>query len=201
MEIIKSIVLEFGPCATREVLDYLRSDLFLQKGNYSPEEWTYSKVMYYLNKISDEDKRIFKFHCESGYQIRYGATKFSYYLLEEPRFLKVKGYLKRCMFCGMPIFVQDVNIFHFKYQCKQYEPQNKFQLLKVDNFKAIISRDYIFGILEDFQTAKLRLPGINQNYSELKIFSELWLINKKARDLELIEPDRLLSLYAEEYIA
>jgi hypothetical protein len=201
MDIIKSIILEFGPCAVREVLDYICSDLFLQKGYYSPEEWTYSKTLYHMDKVSESDKRIFKFQCDSGYQVRYGSTKFNYYLLEEPRYLKVKGYLKRCMFCGMPIFVQGNNVFHFKYKCKQYKPQDNYKLLKVNDFWSIVSRNYIHGILDDLRSAKLRLLGRNQNSSESNVASELWLINNKARELELIESDRVLSLYAEEYIA
>jgi len=193
--------MEFGPCATREVLDYMCSDLFLQKGNYSTEEWNYGKIKYYLDKISETDKKIFKFQCKSGYQVRYGPTKFNYYLLEEPRYLKVKGYLKRCMYCGMPIFVQDNKIFHFKYECKQYEPQDIFKLLKVENFWTIISRNYVHGILDDLQFAKLRLPNTNQNPSETNIVSELWLINERAREMKFIESDRLLTLDAQEYIA
>ncbi|GAJ17947.1 unnamed protein product, partial [marine sediment metagenome] len=44
-------------------------------------------------------------------------------------------------------------------------------------------------------------PGRNQNKSNEDILSELWLINERAREKELIESDRLLPLKAEEYIA
>ena len=200
MGIIQTILLEFGPCAIPEILDYLRSNFFYQKGYYTSIEWSRSKIKYQLKKISKENDEIFKFQSINGYKIRYGTTRFKYYLLMEPRYLRVKGYIKRCMFCGMPIYIFDSKVFHFKYKCKQYQTQNFFKLLKVDFFWAIVSRNYIHGILDDLQSGKLRLPGRNQNKSYKGIHSELWLINKKAREKELIESDRLLPLKAEEYI-
>lgn len=200
MEIIESILLEFEPCSITELLDYLRSDFFLQKGNYSSQEWTYSKIRYYLDKITQEHKKIFKFECKDGFKVRYGRSKFNYYLLEEPRYLKVQGYLKRCMFCGMPIYVKDSRLFHFKYQCKQYQPQECFKLLKVSTFWAIISRDYVYGILDDLYSCSIRLPDINRNDTNNEIFSELWLINEKARGAGIIEKDRLLTLKPEEIL-
>ncbi|MBD3211872.1 MAG: hypothetical protein GF311_04615 [Candidatus Lokiarchaeota archaeon] len=199
-EIIKQILIELGPCAVNEALDYIRSGFFLQKGNLSLEEWTYSKLKYHFDKIIEENKVLFKFNCDSGYQVRYGPTKFEYYLLEEPRYLRESGYLKRCMFCGMPIYINGRKVFHFRYNCKQYIPQKYYHLLKIDNFFAIISRDFIYGILDDLQSCKIRLPSYNQIESSENVQSELWLINKIARERELIEPDRLLSLRAEEYI-
>ncbi len=198
--IIEQILLESGPCATTEILDYIRSNLFYQKGQYFSQEWTRSKIKYQLNKISREDDKIFKINCNSGFKVRYGPTKFQFYLLEEPRYLKVKGYLKRCMFCGMPIYIIDTNVFHFKYKCKQYEPQNYLKLMKLEAFWAILSKDFVYGILDDMQSCILRLPGSNQNKSNKEIFYELWLINERAREMELIESDRLLPLKAEEYI-
>lgn len=200
-EIIKSIITEYGPCAVNEALDYLKSDFFFQKGNFTPEEWSYRKVQYYLNKMTDNYRDIFKFSCDSGYSVRYGQTKFSYYLLEEPRFLKVKGYLKRCMFCGMPIYINETKVFHFRYNCKQFKPQNYFKLLKIDNFWAIISGDFVYGILDDLQSCQLRLPNYYQNRMYNMLQSELWLINQKARESQIIESDRLLPLKAEEYIS
>jgi hypothetical protein len=117
-DIIKSILFEFGPVAVNEALDYIRSDIFFQKGNITSEEWTYSKLKYYLDKIANQDRKIFKFSCKTGYPVRYGITKFQYYLLEEPRYLKETGYLKRCMFCGMPIYINGTKVFHFRYDCK-----------------------------------------------------------------------------------
>ncbi len=200
MNIIQSIILEFGPCATPEILDYLRSNFFYQKGHYTPIEWTYSKIKYQLKKISRENNEIFKFKSINGYKIRYGTTKFRYYLLKEPRYLRVKGYIKRCMYCGMPIYIYDSKVFHFKYKCKQYQTQNFFKLLKIDTFWVIISPNFVHGILDDLQSGDLRLPGRNQNKSPKNIYSELWLINEIARERELIESDRLLPLKAEEYI-
>jgi len=200
MDIIESILLEFEPCAITEVFDYLRSDLFYQKGNYSLEEWTRSKIRYHLDKLSQENKKIFKFESNSGFKVRYGFSKFKYYLLEEPRYLKVKGYLKRCMYCGMPMYIIDADVFHFKYKCKQYQPQENFKLLKVDDFWAISSRDFVCGILDDLQSPTLRLPGVNRNQNNKEFFSELWLINEKAREMGIIESDRLLPLKAEEYL-
>ena len=201
MNIMHSILLEFGPCATTEVVDYLRSNLFYRKGNYSSQEWTRSKINYHLDKISLNNNDFFKFRCNSGFDVRYGQTKFKYYLLEEPRYLKVKGYIKRCMFCGMPIYIEDTNVFHFEYNCKQFKSQNYFKLLKYKTFWAIISTDFVYGILDDLQSGIFRLPGKNQDKSNEDIFSELWLINEKARESDLIESDRLLPLKAEEYIA
>lgn len=200
MDIIKTILLEFGPCSTPEILDYLRSNLFYQKGYYSSIEWSQSKIKYKLKKISQEDDNIFKFQSIDGYKIRYGTTKFKYYLLKEPRYLRVKGYIKRCMFCGMPIFIYESKVFHFKYNCQQYKPQEFFKLLKINDLWVIISRNYIHGILDDLQSSKLRLPGKNRDRFYKDILSELWVINEKAREEEIIEHDLLLPLKAEEYI-
>lgn len=200
MNIIQSTLLEFGPCATPEILDYLRSNLFYQRGYYSPIEWTRSKIKYQLKKISQTNDKISKFQSNSGFKVRYGTTKFKYYLLQEPRYLRVKGYIKRCMFCGMPIYIYDSKEFHFKYKCKQYKTQKYFKLLKVDIFWAIISPNFVHGILDDLQSCKLRLPGRNQNKLDKDVYSELWLINEMAREKELIESDRLLPLKAEEFI-
>ncbi|MHA1489299.1 MAG: hypothetical protein ACTSRI_06560 [Promethearchaeota archaeon] len=200
MNVIHSILSEFGPCSTTEVLDYIRSDFFYLKGHYSSKEWTRSKIRDQLNRISRNNDKVFKFHCNNGFKVRYGASKFEYFILQEPRYLKVKGYIKRCMFCGMPIYIENSNVFHFKYKCKQYKPQEYFKLLKLEDFWAIISRDYVYGILDDLHSCTLRLPGRNENKSNEVIFSELWLINKMARKRELIEPDRLLSIKAEEFI-
>ncbi|MBN1215456.1 MAG: hypothetical protein JXA99_08420 [Candidatus Lokiarchaeota archaeon] len=200
MTIIESILIELGPFATIEILDYLRSDFFCQKSYYNRDEWTRSKVRYQLNKISKNNKKIFKFHSSYGYLVRYGYTKFIYYLLEEPRYLKVQGYLKHCMYCGMPIYINDKKVFHFKYKCKQYQPQEYFKLLKINNFWAIISNNFVYGILDDLHSCKLRLPENNQNKANDNIFSELWLINEVARENEIIESDCILQLKAEECI-
>ena len=200
MNIIKSILLEFGPCAKIEILDYLRSGLFLKKGHYSPIEWTRSKIQYQLKKISQKDKSIFKFKSKSGFKVRYGTSKFNYYSLKEPRYLRVKGFIKRCMFCGMPMYAYDSGVFHFIYKCIQYKNQKCFKLLNLDTFWAIISPNYVHGILDNLQSGKIRLPGTNQNKSYDEILSELWLINEKAREKEFIEADRLLPIKAEEYI-
>lgn len=199
--IIHSILLEFGPCSSAEILDFMKSDLFYQKGHISSEEWTHSKIQYQLDKISLKDDKIFKFQSNSGYKNRYGLTKFQFYLLYEPRYLKVKGYLKHCMFCGMPIYINGTEVFHFRYKCNQYQEQDYYKLIKVENIWAIISCDFVYGILEDLHSSALRLPGWNQNKSSDNFLSELWLINEKAREKELIEFDRLLPLNAEEYIA
>jgi len=199
--LIRSILYEFGPCSSAEILDYLRSNLFYQKGHISSQEWTRSKIKYQLDKISHKDDKIFKFQSNSGFKNRYGITKFKFYLLYEPRYLIVKGYLKHCMFCGMPIYIKGTKVFHFKYKCNQYQEQEYFKLIPVKNFWAIISRDFVFGVLDDLHSCALRLPGWNQKKKGENILSELWLINEKARELELIEFDRLLPLNAEEYIA
>ena len=178
----------------------MRSNLFYQRGYYSPIEWTRSKIKYQLKKISQTNDKISKFQSNSGFKVRYGATKFKYYLLQEPRYLRVKGYIKRCMFCGMPIYIYDSKVFHFKYKCKQYKTQKYFKLLKVDIFWAIISPNFVHGILDDLQSGKLRLPGRNQNKLYKDVYSELWLINEMAREKELIESDRILPLKAEEFI-
>lgn len=199
--IINSIVEEFGPCAINEVLDYLHSDLLIQKGHMTLEEWNRRKIRYHINKLVKSNNNIFKFKCETGYKVRYGFTKFTFYLLEEPRYLKESGYLKRCMFCGIPIYIQGTKVFHFKYDCKQYKPQNYLKLLKFNDSWAIVSRDFIYGILDSLQSCQLRLPRGNPGNYDENIKSELWLINKKAREKGIIEPDRLLSLNAEEFIA
>ncbi len=198
--IIYSILFEFGPCSSVEILDFMKSDLFFKKGHISSEEWTRSKIKYQLNKISIKNDKIFKFQSNSGYKNRYGLTKFKFYLLHEPRYLKVKGYLKHCMFCGMPIYINGTKVFHFRYKCNQYQEQDYFNLIKVKDFWAIISRDFVYGILDDLHSSALRLPGRNQDKSSANILSELWLINEKAREKDFIEFDRLLPLNAEEYL-
>ncbi len=200
MNLISSILLEFGPCSATEILDYLNSNLHFLKGHYTHQEWTQSMIKYQLDKISMKNDKAFKFQSDSGFKIRYGITKFEYYLLQEPRYLKVKGYIKRCMFCGMPIYIKDTEIFHFKYKCKQYIPQNYFKLLKVGIFWAIISVDFVYGVLDNLQSCIIRLPGKNKDKSNETIYTELWLINEKAREMEFIEQDRLLPLKAEEYL-
>lgn len=200
MEHLERILSEFGPCTITEILDYLKSDFFQIKGQFNPEEWTYSKVNYRVNKIVEENPKFFKFECTTGYKFRFGVSKFKYYSLKEQRFLKIKGYLKRCMFCGMPMFIEDERIFHFKYHCTQYEPQDYFKLIKVENFRAIISKDFVHGILDSLNSSELRLPE-NYKGENANVSTELWLINKKARENKFIESDRLLPLRAEEYIA
>lgn len=200
MKIIETILNEFGPCSTSEVLDYLNSDFFYNKGNYSSHDWTKSNIRYYLDKISQENEKIFKFESSSGYKVRYGLSNFEYYLRSEPRFLKVKGQLKRCIYCGMPIYANENNEFHFKYKCEQCIPQDYFKLVKLNSIWVIISRDYVFGVLDDLSSCSIRLPGKNQDSQKDNSLSELWLINEKARELELIEEDRLLTLKADEFI-
>ena len=199
--IIKSILIEFGPCSSTEILDFIKSDLFLEKGFITSEEWTQSKIQYQLDKLTLKNDKFFKFQSNSGYKNRYGLTKFQFYLLYEPRYLKVKGYLKHCMFCGMPIYINGTDVFHFRYKCNQYQEQENFKLIKVQDFWAIISRDFVFGVLDNLHSSSLRLPGWNQNRTNSSILSELWLINEKAREMDFIEFDRLLPLNAEEYIA
>ncbi|KKN42879.1 hypothetical protein LCGC14_0708760 [marine sediment metagenome] len=200
MNIIRSILLEYGPCSSTEILDYIRSELFYKKGYYSPQEWTERKIKYQLDKLSTSDNKVFRLQSSSGFKFRYGYSKFDYFLLREPRYLKVEGYLKRCMFCGMPIYIFGSKIFHFKYNCQQYTPQNHFKLLKVDIFWAVISRDFVYGVIDNLESCTIRLPGKNRNNSYENILSELWLINEKAREKEIIEFDRILPLKVEEYL-
>jgi hypothetical protein len=200
INIIYSILLEFQPCNAQEILDYMRSNLFYQKGNLSHQEWTVSMINYQLDKLGQENDKIFKFQSKSGFKVRYGMSKFDYYLLMEPRYLRENGYLKRCMFCGMPIYINDTKVFHFKYQCKQYIPQEFFKLIKVDYFWAIISRNFVHGVIDDLQSLNLRLPGKNQDKNLDGIHTELWKINEKAREKNLIEKDRLLPLKVDEFI-
>ena len=198
MNLINTIITEIGPISSIEILDYLNSDLFYERGNFSSEEWTRSKIQYQMDKLAREKENVYKFTCNSGFKTRYGTTKFNYFLSEEPRFLKVRGYLKRCMYCGIPIYIHDTKIFHFNFKCDQFYPQSYFNLLKVNDFWAIISKDYIYGVLEDFQTCMLRLPGIIKLKSKKDVQSEFWMINLKAKEQELIESDRILLIYAEE---
>lgn len=199
--IILSILLEFEPCSSTEILDFMNSDLFYKRGLISSEDWTRSKIQYQLDKLNLKNDKIFKFQSNSGYKNRYGHTKFQFYLFYEPRYLKVKGYIKHCMFCGMPIYINGTKVFHFKYKCNQYQEQEYYKLIKVQDFWAIISNDFVFGILDNLYSSSLRLPGWNQNKKNSSILSELWLINETAREMEFIEFDRLLPLNAEEYIA
>ncbi|MHA1151000.1 MAG: hypothetical protein ACTSR8_22490 [Promethearchaeota archaeon] len=200
MSLIYSLLLEFGPCSTTELLDFLNSDLYLHKGLPVCQDFTRSKLRYQLNKFAKNNKEIFKFRCENGFKVRFGTTIFKYYLPYEPRSLKVQGYLKPCIFCGMPIYINQNKVFHFKYKCSQYQEQEYFRLLKLENFWAIISRDFVYGILDNLHSYELRLPGPIKNKTNSNIKSELWLINDEAREREIIEPDRILPVKAEEFI-
>lgn len=104
------------------------------------------------------------------------------------------------MFCGMPMYVKNAQVFHFQYNCKQYHPQKHFKLLKLNNFWAIISQSFIHGILDDLQTQELRLPSSLSGHNGSSFSSELWIINHEARKKGLIEPDSLLSVDVEEYL-
>jgi len=198
MNLIHTIIKDIGPISSTELLDYLNSDLFYKKGYFTHEEWTRSKIQYRLDKLTRNFDDIFKFKCKSGLNARYGISKFKTFLSEEFRFLEVKGYLKRCMYCGIPIYIQDEKIFHFKFKCEQFFPQSFFKLLKVDDFWAILSENFIFGILEDFQSCSIRLPGNFKSKAEKDILTEFWLINTRAKEQEIINKDQILKIYAEE---
>ena len=200
MNIIKSLLSELQPCAAGELIDFLRSDLFYEKGYYTSENLTNRRVRYYLDKISQKNNKIFKFQSESGFKIRYGNSKFKYYSLNEPRFLTVKGHLNRCLYCGMPIYCNESDTFHFKFNCKEYIGQDYYSLLKIDNFWAIVSNYFVYGILDNLQSSTLRLPGKNPNYAIDGINSELWKVNDYAREKKLIEKDQILSIKAKEFI-
>ena len=196
----KSILYDLSPCSIAEIYDYIHSDLFYIRGNISSEDLTMSKIRYELERLVETSPQIFKFHCKSGYKIRYGLTKFRYYLPNEARFLKVKGYIKRCMFCGMPIYIEEDNLFHFKYKCKQYHPQDHFQLVKIQNLWAIISHAFIHGLLDNLHSAVLRLPEGIKNKTPENI-SEWWLVNKIIQKKGYIEKDKFLPVRGEEFIA
>ena len=104
------------------------------------------------------------------------------------------------MFCGMPIYVEEENIFHFKYNCKQYIPQDHFKLVKIQNFWVIISHAFIHGLLDNLHTAVLRLPDTFKDKTPEKT-SEWWLINKFLRKKGYIKNDKVLTVKGEEFIA
>jgi len=58
----------------------------------------------------------------------------------------------------------------------------------------------VYGVIDNLESCKIRLPGKNQNKSNENILSELWLINEKARKRDYIEFDRILPLKVEEYL-
>ncbi|MHA1794854.1 MAG: hypothetical protein ACTSUK_01990, partial [Promethearchaeota archaeon] len=94
-ELILSILQEFSPCSSYEIFDYIQSDFFLERGNIFLEEFSIKRISSYLIQIEKENQDIVKFQCSTGYPLRYGYTKFKYYLLEENRYLRTQGYLKR----------------------------------------------------------------------------------------------------------
>ncbi len=196
----KSILYDLSPCSVAEIYDYIHSDLFYIRGNICTEELTMKKIRYELERLVKINTQIFKFQCKSGYRVRYGFTKFKYYISNEARFLKVKGYIKRCMFCGMPIYVEEDHLFHFKYKCNQYHPQDFFQLVKIQDFWVIISHAFIHGILDNLHSAVLRLPEGNKN-SKSENTSEWWLINKILRKKVYTKNDKIFFVRGEEYIA
>ncbi|MGQ4876207.1 MAG: hypothetical protein ACP6IY_19235 [Promethearchaeia archaeon] len=200
MDIIKSILFEMDPCSSAEILDYINSDLFYYRGYNNPKELNLSQITRRLNTISKNSNKIFKFECENGYKNRFGISKYQEYLASEPRYLKVYGYMERCMFCGMPVYVYQNKSHHFKYKCEKYPEQNIFKLIKVESLYAIISQHYVYGVLDDLQSCNLRLPGKNNNKSRKNILSELWLINEFTKENGLIDSEQLLTLKAEEYI-
>lgn len=199
-KLLLEILDELSPCSVAEIIDYFNSDLFYIKGNICKEDITVQKIRYELEKLVKKIPQVVKFQCQDGYKVRYGITKFKYYLLSEPRYLRVAGYIKRCMFCGMPMYIEDQKVIHFKHHCPQYQPQNFFQLIKLENFWAIISKAYIHGVMNDLNSAQLRLPDRNESSNALTT-SELWLINQKARENHLIERDQILPIKGDEYIA
>ena len=76
--------------------------------------------------------------------------------------------------------------------------KNKFIINKLEILK--ISRNFAYGVLDNLQSCAIRLPGKNQNKSNEDVLSELWLINEKAREKEIIESDRILPLKIEDYL-
>lgn len=204
-EILEQIITSLSPCAINEILDYIQSDLFHEKGYLIKEDFSESQIRYRVEKLISADKRFFKFYCLNGYEVRYGYTQFHYYLLEEPRYLRPKGYIKRCMYCGMPIFVEDTHIFHFPYHCKQHHPQQKFRLLRMEKSVVIYSDHYIHGIMDGINAGSIRLPANygseSSSSSSLGILSEWWQINELARDQNKISQTDLLYVKAEEYLA
>ncbi|WP_457556509.1 hypothetical protein [Candidatus Harpocratesius sp.] len=206
-DLLLSILKEFSPCSSYEIYDYIRSDFFYEKGNICLEDVSIHRISTYLTQIEKERPEIVKFRCKSGFPLRYGYTKFKYFLLDEIRYLRPKGYLKRCMYCGMPMFIEENHIFHFKYKCDQYQHQNMFKLIKFGSKRAIISANFVFGVIDDINQGKFRLPDTfsktlyHEKEKKPSVYSELWMINHKAREIGIIEKDRLLPLKAEEYIA
>ncbi|MGQ4876269.1 MAG: hypothetical protein ACP6IY_19580 [Promethearchaeia archaeon] len=201
MDIIYSVLLELQPCSSAEILDFINSNLFYYRGYKNPGELTLSQINYYLKKIIRNSAKIFRFECENGYKIRFGLSKYHGYTPSEPRYLKVQGNIEHCMYCGMPIYNHHGKEYHFEYNCDKYDEQSEYKLIKVGKIYAIISRQYIHGILDDLQSCYLRLPGKNGNLTHKNIFSELWVINEHARKNGLIDADQLLTLKAEEFIS
>jgi len=198
--LILSILQELSPCSSYEIYDYMKSNFFYEKGHYYFDDLSIPKISRFLTQIEKENSNIFKFKCSDGFNFRYGFTKFKYFLPLENRYLRPQGYLKRCMHCGMPIYIEGNRIFHFKYQCSQYKQQNYYKLLRFGKKKAILSHNFIYGVIDDLNSGILRLPYKSKQDNE-RVASELWLINEKARKIGWIESDRLLSLKADEYIS
>ncbi len=198
--LILSILQELSPCSSYEIYDYMKSDFFYKKGNLYLDHISIARISRFLVQIEKENKSIFKFICADGFNFRYGYTKFKFYLPLEPRYLKPQGYLKRCMNCGMPIYIEGDRVFHFKYHCSQFQQQDYFKLIKFGKKRAIISHNFVYGVIDDLNTSNLRFPFKNMDNQE-NILSELWIINETARKLGLIELDKILPLKADEYIS
>jgi hypothetical protein len=199
-KILISILYEISPCSIAEIYDYIHSDLFFLRGNICYKDFDLKKLRYELERLVAMNPHIYKFQCDSGYKVRYGFTKFLYYLPNEPRFLRVKGSLKRCMFCGMPIYAEENHIFHFKYNCEHYHPQNHFRLIKINGFWVIISRVGLIGIIDDINSTNLRLPDRVTNIDPNNT-SEWWLINRLLRKRGYTESEAFFPIIGDEYIS
>ncbi len=190
--------MEFGPCSVRDLYDYLRSPFALTRGLYCSKNITIDAVRRELNALVSENREIVRYSCHSGTKIRYGVTLLRGFSQSETRFLKPNGVMHTCIYCGLRIFECDGRKFHFPAMCTQNVAQNYFKILKIKDAIAIISDDFVYGIIDDVAPYILRLSKeIHRDITGQPI-SELWYINRRAQQKKFVPVGRLLPLKTKE---
>nr|MDO8119256.1 hypothetical protein [Candidatus Sigynarchaeota archaeon] len=182
--------------------DYLRSDVALQRGLFFSKDATVDTIRKELNLLVEEQDVIVRYACDSGVKYRYGITLYPRYAKSEERYLVPCGSIRTCEECGIPYFTCDNKIYHFPAACDRYVRDGYFTVLKYkEDARAIISSDYIYGIIEEKKQSTLQLPKELQHGKAKELVSELWLINQVAREKGYVPKGRVLRLRAKEVTA
>jgi hypothetical protein len=197
-EQIRKALMEFGPCSVRELHDYLRSDLALKRGLFCSKDTSMELLRAELNALAEENKTIIKFMCKTGTKVRYGITLFPGDRASETRYLVPMGTLQTCVYCALPIFTCENRRFHFPAKCTEYKTQNYFKIFRYKDTRAIISDDFVYGVIDNTEPFTLRLTKEVHLDKANRVLSELWYINQQACQQQQIPAGRLLPLKTRE---